>query len=519
MSFSENKPLLEPVSTAEPCGEDLRYDDDYEAIEQEINKQNSLHSTGITDWRWVAVQAQGLLEARTKDIKLACWLCYARYKVDSISGLLSGLQLLLQLSQQFWDGLYPAKVRAKAAAVKWLFPKVDTALDEWLAGSADAKQVADLANVLSDLDSFFSEKLADDAPMLLPLYRKLKNEAKRALEIKKQQEAQPKKEQKSSVISQVINTADQLLTGAVHVNSEADARKALRKIQDITRELTGYWLGQKIGNPHSYQLNRTLTWLMVRDYPQYDDNLKTGLKPVPVTRTHDYRERFRNGQYATLVPDLESSLTKSPFWLDGHYLVWQCLTALEQSPAAEEVIASVRQFLTRMPELVNLLFDDGTPFADTETQQWIAAEVMVASIAEAEENPSDTPGDHKPAWDEALEKAIALLKTSSTGVAVRELQRGVNTATSERDRYFWRMNLIRFCLQNQKIESALALLKQLDNELRIQNIPDWEPQRQLDVLRLQKQAWEKMPPKKQDAAALEQIQARMCCLDICAVLD
>jgi type VI secretion system protein VasJ len=66
------------------------------------------------------------------------------------------------------------------------------------------------------------------------------------------------------------------------------------------------------------------------------------------------------------------SLLLAPYWLDGHYLSAQTAQRLGYHDAAEAIREEVIRFLTRLPRLATLLFNDHTPFISELTTQWLA---------------------------------------------------------------------------------------------------------------------------------------------------
>ena len=63
---------------------------------------------GLRDWSELATRAVDVLESRSKDLEIACWLCEAQVRLQSFAGLVDGLELLSRLVEAFWDeGLHP----------------------------------------------------------------------------------------------------------------------------------------------------------------------------------------------------------------------------------------------------------------------------------------------------------------------------------------------------------------------------------------------------------------------------
>ncbi len=63
---------------------------------------------GLRDWSELAERATEVLETRSKDLEIACWLCEAQVRLQGFTGLVAGLTLLTRFVEAFWDaGLHP----------------------------------------------------------------------------------------------------------------------------------------------------------------------------------------------------------------------------------------------------------------------------------------------------------------------------------------------------------------------------------------------------------------------------
>lgn len=106
--------LLNPINSAQPCGEDLSFSSDLDAIAEARRFDDSTLDQGEwetdlkeADWGFVVERCATLIESKSKDLRLAVWLTEANAKVNHFAGLGDGYLLLAGLCDQFWDGLYP----------------------------------------------------------------------------------------------------------------------------------------------------------------------------------------------------------------------------------------------------------------------------------------------------------------------------------------------------------------------------------------------------------------------------
>lgn len=104
--------LLAPVSSEQPCGENLEYDADYMAMTQacEGKPEQQFGDTIIpaepADWNKVEKLATRLL-ARTKDLRVMLALTHAWTQMKGLPGYASGLKLIEQALLLYWEPLWP----------------------------------------------------------------------------------------------------------------------------------------------------------------------------------------------------------------------------------------------------------------------------------------------------------------------------------------------------------------------------------------------------------------------------
>lgn len=106
--------LLTPVSEAAPCGEDMAFSPELDAIAQARKADDPSLEQGAwvttlkeADWKFVAKRCAVLIETRSKDLQLAVWLAEASAKTAGLRGLGEALELVAALCERYWDGLYP----------------------------------------------------------------------------------------------------------------------------------------------------------------------------------------------------------------------------------------------------------------------------------------------------------------------------------------------------------------------------------------------------------------------------
>lgn len=104
--------LLQPITDAAPCGDNLEYDAAFGELERFAKGKEERRSGAEIipaeepKWPEVAEAADGLLE-RTRDLRVLAYLTHAALNVDGFAGLAAGLQVVHGWLQTFWDSVYP----------------------------------------------------------------------------------------------------------------------------------------------------------------------------------------------------------------------------------------------------------------------------------------------------------------------------------------------------------------------------------------------------------------------------
>lgn len=163
------------ISETSPCGENAKYDPEFEALEAELAKTESLTSESA-DWPTVVNLSTSILQNKSKDLLVASYLCRGLVDNYGYAGLAVGLSVINDLVQQRWEGMFPPikRARARASALTWLAEKNAVVLAEMEAQETDAEAIDIAYSKLKEIDGSVAEHMADQAPQLHELLRLLK---------------------------------------------------------------------------------------------------------------------------------------------------------------------------------------------------------------------------------------------------------------------------------------------------------------------------------------------------------
>lgn len=490
-----------PINSDSIFGVDVRYSQEYERLEQELAKSSALHAGQETDWEMVRGGCEMLLREQSKDLRVAAWLTWALYQQGDLAGLQAGLGLLLELCERFWDGLFPTKPRTRAGAVGWLLPRLEQALGE-PHKLVDTAQLEALGEALKRLDICLAQHLGDQAPALLPLRRQLEALARQAQPLVTV--AEPQSAPRPNPAPMPVATADK-------PQSDKDAQRLLRSLQEQARSLCDWWLRRNPTDARALRLSRSLLWLAIDALPPCDDQQVTTLRRIPHDRVKGFLDTLRQGRHAELLIELEASLARAPFWLDGQHLAWRCAQALGAESAMQAVESELAVLLRRLPDLESLRFHDGTPFASSETLAWINERVRPRPGP----LPEPTASADSPPWEAALRHAQEVLRADGLKAAVQHLKRDQQCAHGLREQAHWQLSMARLCRQAGRPELARALLEALDQQLKDSNLERWEPELALAVARQLHGCYEQQGLREQKEA----LYRRLCRLDLEAALN
>jgi type VI secretion system protein ImpA len=127
--------LLLPISESSPCGEDLSFSTEFDAI-AELRRQDDptldqgewVTALKVADWPAVQARCSELLAKRSKDLRLAMWFGEAATLNQGYVGLQQGLDLCAQLCTQYWEAMHPlaedSDLEQRAGNVGWFLSRI-----------------------------------------------------------------------------------------------------------------------------------------------------------------------------------------------------------------------------------------------------------------------------------------------------------------------------------------------------------------------------------------------------------
>ncbi len=481
----------EPISPDAVSGVAVRYDPDFEKLQTEISKLESMDAVAV-NWSEVVDLGADILAKKSKDLLVACYVCHGLYEKNSYSGLSEGLGILVGLVDTFWESLFPElkRKRARAAAIEWMVGRLGIQLLRQKPMSSEQGAITKCKALLEQLEDALTEKLGDNDIPWGELSRPLRDyDAELSREEVRQQKTEQKKvevavkaqEKESAQLVPASIPPPTKLSVPQEISSERDATTLLRDCRSMLGKLGVYKLNTSRTDPLPYRLLRMAAWMTV-ELPQ-TQNGTTQVHHIPAERLTYLVGLFEKGEDEQVVMEVEGGLVNAPFWLDAHRLTASALERLGYREAQQAVIADLAAFLQRFPTIHDCKFVGGVPFADELTRQWIDSEVLEGGVLDvgAIMTSSDRELGESTLLSDAFETAKKLASKGNFREAFEEFRKGDKQTSSRREQFQWNLHLARFCQEIGYENVAISQLEYLDDEVSHYHLEEWEPSLSLQV--------------------------------------
>ncbi|SHF37017.1 type VI secretion system protein VasJ [Modicisalibacter ilicicola DSM 19980] len=425
-------PLLAPLPAsssgdtegAPEIGHRVDGEADYAWLDEEMMKIGSLRH-GSVDWLQAESRAMRLLSEKGKDLKVLGHLLHCLQQDGDPLRFALSLQLLVGVLGSWWHAAWPFH---SERARHRLFIQF-------------TQRSARLAAALDFCGTPTEHRLCEEACLALidaaqarELPTENLDELKRTLEGARQSE--PASAQGTAATERGRDKSRHTGTshddpapsrapeGRLESSNERGNRQALLKMADFINE-------QSPGEPLGYRLRRHALWHAIHALPGTRDGERTELVPVSADRIANYRDALARNADSALWRRIEASLAVSPYWLEGHRLSAEVANALGHADCATAIREEVVRFVERLPGLEALTFNDGTPFIDDATREWL-------DRAPTGSGPRNYHGSGDP-WQIGLAEAHDRLAEEGLQAALGVLDRGLAEARWPRDRAYWRL--------------------------------------------------------------------------------
>ncbi|TNI72007.1 type VI secretion system protein TssA [Aeromonas media] len=361
--------LLTPLPDEQIRGAVLADEPRWDYVETELVKLGSL-AHGQVDLNAVAEACLGLLESRTKDMRVLAQLLRCLQHPAKATPLGAALSLLEAWIQAYWLLAWPGNASQKQRLMVQIVKRFEGALPR-VSDSASAAELAQLLAQAEQLERVWLALCPDKGELLDPLLMGLKR-------AQRQQVAQAQADAgvqsgSCAVVATAAATGmagSMVLSGStkgsgVEIDSSNDRawRQTQLKVADLLIE-------RQPEAAVGYRLRRHAIWAGITTPPMVARDNKTQLAPMSVDMVDEYRAAM-GGPDLALWQRIEQSLTLAPYWFEGHRLSAEVAQKLGFAAVAKAIAEELDGFLQRLPALRDLAFSDGSPFLSPECGRWL----------------------------------------------------------------------------------------------------------------------------------------------------
>jgi type VI secretion system protein VasJ len=469
-----------PINPNQPTGSDVRYEPEFEELQSEIDKLSSPSSSGGIDWQRIGDIAALILAEKSKDLLVASYFAVSQIYTQKIEGLAVGLTVIHDLLDNFWDTLFPSKkrMRGRLGAIEWWIEKSEAALKTIQADPLPTENIDKLKQDLKQIDTLLQESL-EDAPLLRPLERMIdsipiKIEEKTEIEAPtppiETPDVRPPAEPRPDKPKPVPHKEEEIA-------SPSDAERMLRDGFKTMRRIAIYLLhNEELSNPRAYRWRRIAGWSIIQDMPP----AKNGQTQIPPPDMYDLIQGNLNGlkekeSWEALIREAEERFQNALLWLDLNRFSAEALAGMgDQYQDAYDAVCQETAFLIfRLPGIENLFFSNGTPFANSETRQWLK-NIGLSVHADLPEN-IPSAGQQDDHMASAIQKAQDLAKKKKLTEAVAFLQQEFRCSYSGRERLLWRLGLSHVLMSAKQPELAMPHLEAILQDIEMFRLEEWDP--------------------------------------------
>ncbi|WP_368818124.1 type VI secretion system domain-containing protein [Klebsiella variicola] len=259
---------------------------------------------------------------------------------------------------------------------------------------------------------------------------------------------------------------------------EAPVLSNITSGQDLlaqARTLTAYLRVQPDGWLAAHRLMKSLRHDTLTIIPAPDAEGKTRIEPPRADQRAMLKRLYLQQSWSEILEQADSTFSRGAnhLWLDLQWYIHQALVRSGQDVLADIIIADLKGLLRRLTGLETLAFNDGTPFADEVTLNWINQSVLDDMSVWQDEPVSAASGadnDILALEPEALEKA----DTDGLDAALHWIQTRPGTE-STKEKWLLRLLMARVAEQKGKNDLALYLLRELDDAAGSITLTQWIP--------------------------------------------
>ena len=473
--------ILEKISESEPCGVDFKYDDEYIAIETEIEKNFNVSNTGETQWDIVILKCENVLINHSKDLKILSYWLYAQWKINAQSLFFTTFETYIGVLERYNKDLFPKANKRKIKIFEWTEKVLEDSL---------LKLLDDLNKI--NLDKFYEllELLEKTLPALIEseydLFKDVRIKCAKQIEViktkeeeelkqeelqkqeqlKKQEQLiaqneaeEQRREEESEILSKFSSQNTQESSAQFNALGETEIDDITSTILSLSKELLEKSPGDFIGYKILFNLAEILLEEASKNNSTITDNFLPSNDIIQATR--------RLGEGSVSFPQLKAlieQLILRPTWIEGYYTASKILYKLSQTDNATQLENMLFHFLSQNNEIVKMTIGDQEMVPEN-LVLWMQTKLLSL-------NDSDNSAIE---YQHAYQEVMKIKKEENAQNAFMVLEKHYQKAQNEESRFRWRLLMVDFALEIGDKKLALSLLYELERVIAKYQIDLWQP--------------------------------------------
>lgn len=426
-----------PIPGDTPQGSDPKYETAYGVLQDEIRKLSSL-SAGSIEWSTVVRSATEVLGTIAKDIPAATYLSIGLAHTEGLTGWARGTQVCADILAGYWETAFPplARLRARSNSMDWWKERTLALLESWTSNApCPWEDFAGAQAALEALDAQMGERFPDQPPLydVREALKRVPAQSPPAEPTAPTDSPAPSAETPSAAPAPSASSAPAQHSTAINMPQSV---QGLTEVYGLLHQLAGETLNflctpEPAPDPLAWKIFYASLLGKMTALPPAEGGTTAIPAPDP-TSLATCRSHLEAGRVLQGVSAAVAFAPACPLWLDVQRCVAEGLTAAgpEYAGALSVVRHECAGLLERLPNLDQLAFADGTPFADPATRSWLgslnsgeggdgqSAEETLAGAAVAKAGTLSAQGNPAGAL-EALEEAACAVHGKDNAVCLR----------------------------------------------------------------------------------------------------
>jgi type VI secretion system protein VasJ len=392
---------------------------------------------------------------------------------DGLDSFGEAVTAYCRLVMEHWEDIHPKRPTARANALKWLNGERNVNLLAALDGGATYETLQTASDKLGELLAFCDQKFTENPPSFGGFIKLVKEMAEKH---------KPKPVETASA-ADASAAATQSGPAQGPIASSDDAYMSIQN--------GAYWLLENSKtDAFAYRIIRMLKWAPWQEaIPNVGGRTQF---PAPYPHVLEaYRGMFDAQAWADLVKGGEDAFSGDGmgFWLDLQRFICTAMAGLgpEYSACSKAIRTELALLLSRLPTLPNLSFEDGTPFADPMTQEWIQSDVF--SLLGGGGSAGPAPIKKKGDVGEEQKQATILLGEGKLEAAIHVLRTGLANDSSEKNNFDRKLIMAELLYKGNKAHVASSLLEGLKSSIEKHSLPAWDPELCVSIYHLSQKVY------------------------------